>query len=69
MVGLPQCAFCTRYLGDSKCPAFPERIPDAVWDGRHNHREPYPGDHGVRFEPTPDGNPRPAYPEVSGEAG
>ncbi|MCC2670336.1 MAG: hypothetical protein K0Q72_2807 [Armatimonadetes bacterium] len=33
-----------------KCKAFPDAIPDEIWLGRHRHRDPYPGDHGVRFE-------------------
>ncbi|GAB2449695.1 hypothetical protein [Streptosporangium sandarakinum] len=31
------------------CDAFPEKIPDAVFLGGFDHREPYPGDGGIRF--------------------
>jgi hypothetical protein len=54
-----QCAYCRHYhKGDTfsgTCDAFPERIPDEVlWGARFDHRLAYPGDHGVRFEPTGD---------------
>lgn len=46
------CAFC-RHLDQRKhrtCPAFPERIPDAIWLGENNHQQAISGDNGVRFE-------------------
>lgn len=49
----PMCTRC-RHLRDRdtrRCAAYPDRIPAAIWDGRHNHRTPYPGDHGIQFEP------------------
>jgi len=33
------------------CTAFPGGIPDAISTDQHDHREPYPGDHGKRFLP------------------
>lgn len=46
-----QCLLCVHYRGEIQCDAFPDRIPEEVMTGEHDHREPYPGDHGIRFEP------------------
>lgn len=46
-----QCLECAHYLGAHACTAFPEKIPDAIFTGDHDHREPYPGDGGIRFKP------------------
>lgn len=32
------------------CDAFPERVPREIYTGQFDHREPYPGDNGIRFE-------------------
>lgn len=48
----PQCLRCRHYVrGTRTCPAFPDRIPGPIMANEHDHREPYPGDHGIRFEP------------------
>ena len=47
----PICNRCRHCRGYGKCAAFPDRIPDAILNGEHDHREPYPGDNGIRFEP------------------
>jgi hypothetical protein len=52
----PICVACQR-LGPREdgevgvgCAAFPNGIPDAIWGPEgFDHREAYPGDHGVRF--------------------
>lgn len=45
-----QCASCTHLQLALKCKAFPKGIPEAVLNGKYDHRKPYKGDHGVRFE-------------------
>jgi hypothetical protein len=42
------------------CSAVPEEIPSAILINLHNHRKPYPGDNGIRFEPVPAAN-RPTF--------
>jgi hypothetical protein len=56
-----QCPDC-RHLRDATawaCDAFPAGIPAAILTNRHDHTKPYPGDHGIRFEPIDD-HPTPA---------
>ena len=36
---------------DESCPAFPHGIPDEIFEGLVRHTKPYPGDHGIMFEP------------------
>lgn len=54
MTIVPQCFRCRHFIDDRRftCGAFPDGIPDPILVGEHDHREPYKGDHGIRFEPT-----------------
>lgn len=63
-----QCDPCVHFVswldtpdmdGVSHCAAFPDGIPDPVYDNTLDHRQPIEGDHGVRFE----ANPGDAWPE------
>jgi len=51
----PVCVYCKRLINDGKgrlCAAFPDGIPLPIWLGNNNHTKPYPGDHGIQFEPV-----------------
>lgn len=50
-VRISQCAYCRHKRSGPTCTAFPDGIPTAILSNGHDHRRPYPGDHGVRFEP------------------
>ena len=55
-----QCLSCYWYIGDIgtdlACAAFPRGIPDGIFLGRIDHRLPYPGDHGLRWNESTDYN-------------
>ena len=48
----PTCSDCRHreFDRDSTCAAFPVGIPLEIWSGRRDHRSPFPGDNGIRFE-------------------
>jgi hypothetical protein len=49
----PVCEDCRHRIGFGRlaCAAFPDRIPEQIWNGERDHRTPFPGDRGIRFEP------------------
>jgi hypothetical protein len=49
------CKICAhRHKGKLACDAYPERIPQEIRLMYVDHRQPYKGDHGIRFEPQDD---------------
>lgn len=47
-----QCWLCRHDRGGRRCDAFgPDTpIPEAIRRNQADHRRPFPGDHGIRFE-------------------
>lgn len=50
-----QCADCRRLRYNLGCGAFKGPIPAEILNGEHDHREPFPGDRGLRFLPLAPG--------------
>ena len=49
-----QCLECVHTTFSMRyCDAFPEGIPDVIMTGMFDHRQPFEGDHGIRYEPDP----------------
>jgi len=58
MMTIPaQCENCKHYRNDMTCTAFPgfPGIPQDIFDMDFDHRDPYPGDQGIRWEPKSPG--------------
>lgn len=54
-----QCAYCKHYrspldtgLDAQTCTAYPLSIPADIWTNQADHRQPQPGDNGIRWEPA-----------------
>ena len=57
---LSQCTLCRHYdRNTGRCAAFTGSIPDEIGVNDHDHRHPYPGDHGIRWEPKTPGTRHP----------
>lgn len=59
MTIMPQCMDCKHFFlgsgkggGTLRCEAFPTEpgIPQPILIAKHDHRNAYPGDRGIRFE-------------------
>lgn len=62
MTSVPQCEACIHLdrdapPGEYRCAAFPVDIPIPIQANKHDHSEPYPGDHGIRYEQIRPGDP------------
>ena len=56
-----QCATCKNRNGRTlTCKAFPRGIPMEILRGRHDHKEPYPRDNGIRYDPIDPEHPQEA---------
>lgn len=50
----PICMDCRFFRDNSDgftCDAFPKGVPEPIIQSEHDHHKPYPGDHGIQFEP------------------
>lgn len=47
---LAPCVRCRHKHDGPTCTAFPDGIPEETLSGDNDHTQPYPGDHGIRFE-------------------
>jgi hypothetical protein len=46
-----QCRSCAHWhYATIHCDAFPDGIPIKILINDVSHQQPYPGDHGIRFE-------------------
>lgn len=65
MTSVPEQCLCCRHfrpvLPGYQCEAYSgyPGIPDAILEMQHDHRQPYKGDHGIRWEPKSQGTKHP----------
>jgi hypothetical protein len=49
--GCGNCKHINSHTLWTTCAAFPEGIPGLFANGEELHDKPWPGDHGIRYEP------------------
>ncbi|MBI4245209.1 MAG: hypothetical protein HY606_14055 [Planctomycetes bacterium] len=51
--GENQCMKCEHFDDSTwhSCKAFPDQIPLDIFGEVHDHKKPFKGDNGIRFEP------------------
>ena len=58
MTIMPQCTFCKHFQGfhgiKGLCSAFPNGIPAKIINNEVDHKQPYFGDHNIRWEQSAD---------------
>lgn len=52
-----QCNLCLHRREGLTCTAFPNGIPEEIFEREHDHGFPFPGDNGIQFEPSPEIEP------------
>ena len=51
-ITIPQCNNCAHLIPVTiTCDAFPNGIPKEIHINKFDHKNPYPGDNGIRFTP------------------
>jgi hypothetical protein len=53
-LSIPQCRYCVWYPPDGTCDAVPDGVPFDIYVDQVDHRQPYLGDHGIRWASLPD---------------
>jgi hypothetical protein len=51
--GCGNCVHLYTHTLWTTCKAFPDGIPGLFANGEELHDKPFPGDHGIRYEPVP----------------
>lgn len=46
------CMTCKHFIGEGKCAAFPDQIPDSIIEGYFDHKKKMPGQkNDIVYEP------------------